>query len=307
MRYDFTHGQELLACCAQAGEPIHRVMLRREAQWSERPEEQIWRQMQENWTIMCASARRGIEQAPASVGGLVGGEARKIQTYADHTPTLGGVVLCRAAARAMAVVEVNAAMGRIVAAPTAGASGVLPGVLMTVQQTFGYTDEHMVQALFTAAAVGMLVQRNASVAGAEGGCQAEVGTAAAMAAAALVELREGTPEQALDAAATALQNLMGLVCDPVAGLVEVPCVKRNAIGAANALLCADLALAGVGSLIPFDQTVEAMYAVGCALPPSLRESGQGGLAGTPKAKEIADEIFHTDSPCTGCGKANRGK
>lgn len=300
MRYDFTHGQELLACCTQTGKPIYEVMVQREAEWSERPTTQIWTQMHENWRIMCQAAQRGIEQAPPSVGGLVGGEAQTIMAYADQGQTLSGATLCRAAAQAMAVVEVNAAMGRIVAAPTAGASGVLPGVLLTVQQTFGYDDQQMVQALFTAAAIGLLIQRNASVAGAEGGCQAEVGTAAAMAAAALVELRGGTPQQALDAAATALQNLMGLVCDPVAGLVEVPCVKRNAIGAANALLCADMALAGVGSLIPFDQTVEAMYAVGCALPSSLRESGQGGLAATPKGREIARTIFQAASPCDGC-------
>ena len=278
MRYDFTHGEELLTRCAQMEVPIHRVMLCREMEWSERPEETVWEQMEENWAIMRASARRGIEQAPASVGGLVGGEP------------LGGPVLCRAAAQAMAVVEVNAAMGRIVAAPTAGASGVLPGVLLTVQQTFGYQDAQMVQALFTAAAIGMLIQRNASVAGAEGGCQAEVGAASAMAAAALTQLRGGTPAMCANACAMALSNLMGLVCDPVAGLVEVPCVHRNVVGAVNALSCADMALAGIECRIPADEVIDAMAEVGATMDDSLRETGAGGLAATPTGKAIAARL-----------------
>jgi L-serine dehydratase len=192
----------------------------------------------------------------------------------------------------MATAEVNAAMGRIVAAPTAGSCGVLPAVLCVG----AYSTDQAVDALFTASAVGMIIAQNASVSGAQGGCQAEIGAASAMAAAALCELHGGAPEAALHAAATALQNLMGLVCDPVAGLVEVPCVKRNALGALNALLCADMALCAITTPIPFDQTVGAMHAVGCAMPQSLRESAMGGIAATDAARDIERRLFEPETP-----------
>lgn len=194
-----------------------------------------------------------------------------------------GEPIASAAAYAMAVLETNASMGRIVAAPTAGSAGVIPGVLLALQKAKGYSDEQLQHALACAAAVGYLITRNATVSGAEGGCQAEIGSAAAMAAAACVELEGGTPEQCLNAAGNALTNMMGLVCDPVAGLVEVPCQKRNASGAATALVSAQTSLAGIGNLVGFDQTVEAMYKVGRSLPFELRESALGGLAATPDA------------------------
>lgn len=287
--FDFISGETLMAQCKAHDMRICEVMQARESQLFHQTQQVVREQMRQNLIVMREGAQRGIETIPISVGGLVGGEAKKLY---EHAPfALCGTLTATACAMAMAVVEVNASMGRIVAAPTAGASGVLPGVLLAVQKERDSDDEALIDALFTASAVGMIIQRNASVSGAQGGCQAEVGTASAMAAAALVELLGGSPEAALHAAATALQNLMGLVCDPVAGLVEVPCVKRNAIGANNALLCADMALCGIRSFIPFDETVEAMYQVGCSLPPSLRESAQGGIAATPTAKAMEVRLF----------------
>ena len=190
----------------------------------------------------------------------------------------------------MGVLEVNASMGLIVAAPTAGSSGVIPGVFVALQEEYGFTDDQMVRALFNAGAIGYLITRNATVAGAEGGCQAEVGAASAMAAAALCSLKGGTPEQCAAAAAMALGNLLGLVCDPVAGLVEVPCVKRNVVGAVNAVSCANMALAGVDYAIPCDEVIDAMGRVGSLLSPDLRETGQGGLAATPTGVKIAQRL-----------------
>ena len=203
------------------------------------------------------------------------------------SPSLCDPLLARATAYAMAVLETNASMGRIVAAPTAGSSGVLPAMLFACQDIHGFTDQQLQRALANAAAVGYLIARNATVSGAEGGCQAEVGAASAMAASAAVELMGGTPRQCLNAAANALAGLMGLVCDPIAGLVEAPCQKRNATGVANALVSAQMALAGVGNLVDFDETVAALYAVGRSLPFELRESALGGLAATPSARACA--------------------
>ncbi len=223
--------------------------------------------------------------APApSLGGLIGGEARRVASAAEtEAPLLMGAVQTDAVARAMAVLERSASMGVIVAAPTAGSAGVVPGALLAVHAALGADDEALGDALFCAAAIGLLLSLNASVSGAEGGCQAEVGSAAAMAAAGVVELLGGTPDEALDAASLALGNLLGLVCDPVGGLVEVPCQNRNAIGVAAALSAAQLARSGVRSLVPFDEMAQVMRAVGQALPTSLRETAQGGIACAPSA------------------------
>lgn len=183
--------------------------------------------------------------------------------------------------------EHNACMGRIVAAPTAGACGVLPAVLLPLQRREGLSDEVMVECLYVAGGFGQVIAQRASISGAEGGCQAEVGSASGMAAAALVHARGGTKEQMAAACAIALQNVLGLVCDPVAGLVECPCVKRNVMGAVNALTCADMALAGLDGAIPCDEVIDALGAVGRALPASLRETGEGGLAATPTGRRIA--------------------
>ena len=205
--------------------------------------------------------------------------------------TLSGTLLLDAVSKAMATNEVNAAMGRICATPTAGSAGVVPGTLFAVKNKLNPTRMQMIEYLFTAGAFGYVVANNAFIAGATGGCQAEIGSASGMAAAALVELCGGTPRQSAHAMAITLKNMLGLVCDPVAGLVEVPCVKRNAMGAANALLGADMALAGIESRIPCDEVIEAMYRVGQMMPTALKETAQGGLAATPTGRRLAREIF----------------
>ena len=192
----------------------------------------------------------------------------------------------------MAVLEVNASMGLIVAAPTAGSAGVVPGMMLALQECYRISDQRIVDALFNAGAVGYLAMRNATVAGAVGGCQAEVGIASAMAASAAVELMGGDPQQCLDAASTVLMNMLGLVCDPVAGLVEVPCVKRNVIGAVNAVSAADMALAGIESRIPVDEVIDAMGEVGRRMPVEFRETALGGLAATPTGKAVKERMPH---------------
>ncbi|MBE5780772.1 MAG: L-serine ammonia-lyase, iron-sulfur-dependent, subunit alpha [Clostridiales bacterium] len=283
---DFTTGVDLLKICESQGISIAEAMKRREVTVMSGNRDEMVQQMELNLKVMEESILRGME-TERSESGLSGGDAEKLLRYSKGD-TIAGGAFCEAVAASMAVVEWNAAMGRIVAAPTAGASGILPGVLISVGKQKNISEEKLVDALFTAAGVGMLIALNATVAGADGGCQAETGTGASMAAAALVELMGGTPKMALDAAAMALKNVMGLVCDPVHGLVECPCVKRNAIGAANAMLCADMALSGITSVIPFDEVVTTMASVGRALPSELRETALGGLAVTPTALGNAD-------------------
>ena len=246
-----------------------------------------WEKMTRLWRAMVESVE-GYDPARRSACNLTGGDARKVETRAV---SLAGPVLTDIIATALKVGECNACMGRIVAAPTAGASGVLPAVLIPLRERDALSDEVMIQALYVAAGFGQVIATRASIAGAEGGCQAEIGSASAMAAAALVSLLGGTPEQMAAACATALQNLLGLVCDPVAGLVEVPCVKRNVIGAVNALTAAELALAGVENVIPCDEVIDAMRAVGDVMPAALRETGGGGLAATPTGRRIAEELL----------------
>lgn len=288
MSYDFRSGEELLALCSREGLPIYEIMKRSELEREERDEAALGEEMRKNLATMRQSVLYGLKDVQVTVSGLMGGDAELLYAYADKA--LSGSRAARAAAASMAVLEVNASMGKIVAAPTAGASGVLPGTLLTCAEDLNWDDTKLVDGLYTAGAVGALVAINASISGAAGGCQAETGTAAAMAAAALVELSGGSPEQALDAAAIALKNVMGLVCDPVAGLVECPCIKRNAIGSANALLSADLALAGVRSVIPFDEVVIAMKNVGRSMSSDLRETARGGLAATPTAKALRQKL-----------------
>ena len=246
-----------------------------------------WEKMTRLWRAMVESVE-GYDPARRSACNLTGGDARKVETCAV---SLAGPVLTEIIATALKVGECNACMGRIVAAPTAGASGVLPAVLLPILKKYDFSEEKMVKALYVSAGFGQVIATRASIAGAEGGCQAEIGSASAMAAAALVSLLGGTPEQMAAACATALQNLLGLVCDPVAGLVEVPCVKRNVIGAVNALTAAELALAGVENVIPCDEVIDAMRAVGDVMPTALRETGGGGLAATPTGRRIAEELL----------------
>ena len=239
--------------------------------------------MAEALQIMRQSAEKGFDPALRSMSGMTGGQASKLQSAVNRGITSGGNYLGRAAARALAIAECNASMGKIVAAPTAGACGILPAALITIQEEYGYSDDQLRDALLVAAAVGEVIAARASISGAQGGCQAECGSAAAMAAAALVFLRGGSAQQSADACGFALMNVMGLVCDPVKGLVEVPCVYRNASGVAGAFVAADLALAGIACPLPPDEIIDAMKAVGDQLPPALRETGEGGCAACPAA------------------------
>lgn len=282
---DFASGKELLNWCDAHESTISQAFCAREEALcaSQGCAADTQEYLKRALSVMRTSTLRPIEEPAESMGGLLGSEAQRMRTFHASGRSVCGDLTAKAATYAMAVLETNASMGRIVAAPTAGSAGVVPGVLMALGEERGFTDEDLARGLSCAAAVGYLITRNATVSGAEGGCQAEVGAACAMAAAATCELAGGTPAQCLNAAANALTSLMGLVCDPVAGLVEVPCQKRNAAGAAVALVSAEIALAGIGNLVDFDQTVDAMFAVGKSLPFELRESALGGLAATPAA------------------------
>ncbi len=283
MNMDFKSAAELLALCEAHQMPISEVMRQREVQLGEMTAEAVNARMQKAWEIMQSSARTPVREPIRSMGGLIGGEARKLEAHFQAGKNICGAVLQRAITYSMAVLETNASMGLIVAAPTAGSAGVVPGLLLALQECNAFSDAQIVDAMFNAGAVGYLAMRNATVAGAVGGCQAEVGVASAMAASAATELLGGTPEQCLDAASTVLMNMLGLVCDPVGGLVEYPCQNRNAAGVANALTAAEMSLAGIHQLIPFDQMLEAMFVVGKRLPAELRETALGGCAATESA------------------------
>lgn len=278
---DFKNAKELLALCDEHQVLISEIMRRRECDQGETTNDAIQHRMERVWEIMKNSAVRPLKTVERSMGGLIGGEAKKLAAHHGKKKAICGDVLSKAITYSMAVLEVNSSMGLIVAAPTAGASGVVPGLLLALQEEYTISDSRILDALMTAGAVGYLAMRNAVVAGAVAGCQAEVGVASAMAAAAAVELMQGTPQQSMDAASTVLMNMLGLVCDPVGGLVECPCQTRNAAGVANALTAAELALSGVPQLIPFDEMLEAMYAVGRKIPMELRETALGGCAITP--------------------------
>ena len=284
-RCDFTTGAELLALCGREGCSIAQAMAAREEALAALDgadagtDEYLTRVLD----VMRASTEKPLREPEQSIGGLIGGEAHDSAAACARPDAVIDGIAADAMVRAMAVLETNACMGRIVATPTAGSSGVLPGVLFALQNGKGFDDATLRAGVLTASAVGYLAARNATVSGAEGGCQAEVGTAAAMAAAAAVEMAGGTAAAALDAASNALCALMGLVCDPVGGLVEIPCQKRNGSAAAVALTCAQIALAGVPNLVPFDETVAAMDAVGRTLPATLRETALGGIAAAPSA------------------------
>ncbi len=278
---DFTTGLDLLKICEKEEIPISEVMRVREIFLGEMTEETVQQKLDRVYEIMNNAIHHPIDKPERSMGGLIGGEARKLKAYENVEGSVSGRLMIKAVAYAMAVLEENAAMGLIVAAPTAGSSGVLPGVLIACMEEGIIQRKGFDRGILNAGAIGYILMRNASVSGAEAGCQAEVGAASAMAASALTELRGGTPEQCLHAATLALSNLLGLVCDPIAGLVEAPCQSRNSIGAANAIISADLALAGICHQVPFDEMVDAMYRVGQSLPYQLRETAIGGCAGTP--------------------------
>ncbi len=274
------------------GKTIAQVMIENEVDSTGRSRENIIAQMAHQYQVMKTSAQEGLRGLRAR-SGLCGGDARLLDERIQKGNLLTGGSFPRAINYAIAVNEANAHMGIICASPTAGACGVLPGVLIAAQEHLHKTDEEMTMALFCAGAIGYVIANNAFISGAQGGCQAETGSAAAMAAAAVTELSGGTPEQAANAAAIALKNMLGLPCDPLAGLVEVPCIKRNAGGAANALTAAEMALAGIISYIPCDEVIETMYQIGLNMSPALRETAQGGLAATPTGKRWKSLLWET--------------
>lgn len=286
---DFNTVGELLALAESQHVPVHEVVLAREMHDRERSRGEVLQEMLKNWQVMQESIVRGIQNTERSLSGMTGGDAKKL--YAYRTSGYMGEAAIEAAACAVGISEVNAVMGRIVACPTAGSCGIVPAALYAAKKQRHLADADVVLALLTAAGIGMVVDQNASIAGAAGGCQAECGTAAGMAAAALVELAGGTPAMIGNGTALAIKNLMGLVCDPVAGLVEVPCVKRNGFATVVAMTAADMTMAGIRSVIPVDEVIAAMNEVGHLLPKSLRETSEAGLAVTSTAKAIEKRVY----------------
>ena len=286
----FRNVRELVERAEKENKLISEIMIEQEMLITDRPREDIMKQMDRNLTVMEEAVEKGLKGVH-SVSGLTGGDAVLLQAYMEKGNSLSGTLLLDAVSKAVATNEVNAAMGTICATPTAGSAGVVPGTLFAVQNQLNPTREQMIRYLFTSGAFGFVVANNASISGAAGGCQAEVGSAAAMAAAAIVEMAGGTPQQSSEAFAITMKNMLGLVCDPVAGLVEVPCVKRNAMGAANSIVAADMALAGVTSRIPCDEVIGAMFEIGQSMPSALKETAKGGLAATPTGKWLEAKIF----------------
>jgi L-serine dehydratase len=272
---------------------VAEMMIAIEAENTGRSREQILAIMEKNLVVMEQSVAEGVAGVK-SVTGLTGGDATRMNDYLAAGDFLSGETILQAVQNAIAVNEVNAKMGLICATPTAGSAGVVSGVLMAVRERLALTRAQQVDFLFTAGAFGLVIANNASISGAEGGCQAEIGSASAMAAAALVCAKGGTPHQAAQAVAITLKNMMGLICDPVAGLVEVPCVKRNALGSSQAFISADMALAGIESVIPPDEVVLAMYQVGRQMPSIFKETAEGGLAMTPTAQRLQAEILEAN-------------
>ncbi len=277
--------------CKEQNKTIYELQLDQEMEASDMTKEEIYDYLRKTYEIMKKSANAGLTEPITSMSGMTGKNAFKVNDYSMNSKSISGSLITKAMARALSTSEVNASMGRIVAAPTAGASGILPATLVTMQDEFDYSDEEIFNALLTASAVGEIIAVNATISGAEGGCQAECGAAAAMAAAAIIELRGGSINDIFTAASFALKNIMGLICDPVCGLVEYPCNLRNASGVVNAIISADLTLAGVEALIPFDETVGAMGNVGKELPVSLKETAIGGIAGTETAQRLYEEFL----------------
>ena len=279
----------MLNVSRQNNQPLWDVILQSDLLESGLTRPQSLAEMHHLWQVMVQTSDNYCG-ADRSASGFAGGDAAKVAEAEARGQLLTGGYLAQVMAEALKTAECNACMKRIVAAPTAGSCGVLPAVLLPLWRRGSYNEEAICRALYVSAGFGQVVAARATLAGAEGGCQAEVGAASAMAAAALVELRGGTAEQCAEAFAMALTNLEGLVCDPVAGLVEIPCIKRNVIGAMNAVSCADMALAGVVGHIPADEVIDAMAEVGAAMSNDLRETGIGGLAGTPTGKAIRDIV-----------------
>lgn len=288
----FTSGLEIINYCNENKTSLHEVSLSSEIEKTGRSYGYIRDYLKNVLRVMENAVTAGINDDDNHIKGkIIGNDSVLLRRRIETSKTVCGETVAKAVAYALSTMEVNASMGKVVASPTAGSCGVLPAVLMTTKERFSLTEEKLLEGLLAANMIGTIVARNATISGAEGGCQAEVGTASAMASGAVVYMLGGTPEQVFNAAAMCFKNLLGLVCDPIAGLVESPCAKRNGMGAANALLCAEMSLAGINSVIPFDEVVEAMYRVGKAMPPSLRETSMGGLATTKTGVQIKIDLF----------------
>lgn len=288
---DYTTVAQLIEEAAAAKKRISDIVLADQADYMEQPEKDLIAMMNERLKVMEESIKKSQKKGLKSTSGLTGGDAYKMMKYYEKDEGLLGTFTDRAVARAIGVAEYNAGMGKIVAAPTAGSCGIMPGCLFSMMQEKNCSRDSILMAMFTAAAVGMVINNRASLSGATGGCQAECGSAAAMTAAALTELMGGTPAQCGEAAAIALKNQLGLVCDPVAGLVEIPCIKRNAQGVVTAFCAADMALSGIRSYIPVDEVISAMKSIGNALPETLKETAGGGLAATPTGQRLKAQVF----------------
>ncbi|ULL18612.1 L-serine ammonia-lyase, iron-sulfur-dependent, subunit alpha [Paenibacillus sp. H1-7] len=282
--------QQLAALCEANNMTIGRLMLEEQCAESGRSAEQEFAKMTEYYSVMKEAVERGLRDNTTSRSGLTGLDAQRVMAYREREEPSLGDAASEAMAYALAVSEVNASMGRVIATPTAGSCGIIPGVFVSCQRRFGWDDERMTYGLFAAGAIGYVIANNSFVSGAEGGCQAEVGSAIGMAAGALAELRGGTAAQAVHAVGLALKNTLGLICDPVGGLVEVPCIVRNGFGAVTALAAADMALAGVRSVIPSDEVIQVMLEVGSAMPAKHRETAGGGLAQTPTGRKLMEEL-----------------
>lgn len=284
----YSSAKDILDECKERNIPISEVVIDDEIASTNSKREDIICKMKKVLEVMRESISR-LEQK-TTMGGIIGGESNKLNKYLDNNKTICGRSINIAMMRAFAGAENNASMGKICAAPTAGSSGILPASIITVAEELNCTDETIIKGLLTASGIGKVIILNATVSGAEGGCQAECGSAAAMAAAGIVEMAGGTPDMAFTAASIALKNVMGLICDPIAGLVESPCSKRNSSGAVNAMISAEIALSGIKSVVDFDETVEAMKKVGNLMHSSLRETALGGIAATETGKKISKKI-----------------
>ncbi|MBE5978141.1 MAG: L-serine ammonia-lyase, iron-sulfur-dependent, subunit alpha [Paenibacillaceae bacterium] len=298
MKLKYNTVEELVWAAASSHKKISEIVLEHQAGDMESTIEEVYATMESSFDVMRQSVINGLDETLRSPSGLSGGAAAKLKRSVDEGKNHYGHLLGNAISMALAVTEFNSCMGKIVAAPTAGSCGVIPAALISVMDEYDLPKRDIVMSLFTASAIGMVIAKCASIAGAEGGCQAEVGSASAMAAAALTEIFDGTPQMVSDSCAIALKNTMGLVCDPVAGLVEVPCIKRNAMGVANAFTASELACAGIRSVIPADEVILAMRQVGQLMSTSLKETAEGGLAATPTGCRLCRQIFGPEA-CSG--------
>lgn len=298
MKLKYNTVEELVEAASSSHKKISEIVLEQQAGDMESTIEEVYATMESSFDVMRQSVISGLDETLRSPSGLSGGSAAKLKKAVDEGKNHYGHLLGNAISMALAVTEFNSCMGRIVAAPTAGSCGVIPAALISVMDEYDLPKRDIVMSLFTASAIGMVIAKCASIAGAEGGCQAEVGSASAMAAAALTEIFDGTPQMVSDSCAIALKNTMGLVCDPVAGLVEVPCIKRNAMGVANAFTASELACAGIKSVIPADEVILAMRQVGQLMSTSLKETAEGGLAATPTGCRLCRQIFGSEA-CSG--------